>query len=142
MGMRNRILILVALAALVAMGGCSQQKTISREELKSTLQQVSSIAGEAELFVSVLKRRDTTQEFAGGHIEFLEQKLEESQKKLEAKPERGTGDAFNTAKDQAKELHDALEKMKSAPFDAPTLDTAADDIQELRQKLDEARGSL
>lgn len=72
------VLLLFGLAC-----GCSQQKTLSTEELTSEITSALSLASEAQLLTQVARSGRTTQHYVQEHAESLQQEAGDTSRKLE-----------------------------------------------------------
>ncbi len=58
-------------SAIVVLGGCSHQKTMSADELHSQIISGISLSAETEMFLHVVRQGRTTRNCARGHLDYL-----------------------------------------------------------------------
>lgn len=133
-------------ACLLLLGfacGCSHQKTLSRDELRSNIKKAISYAAETELFVDFVRQQHSTTHYAEAHPSYLAEEIEDSVKELtqsKADPsDEQTARLLNAA---LHVLSDALGAVRSSPTDEQTLAVAKARATAVRQRLQEAQAGL
>src|SRR4051812_12477065 len=88
----NKQAIGLALLALsvASLAGCSHQKSIGRDELKSDIRTARSFAAESEIFIEFVIQGRSTHRYAEEHSAYLEDEVQQLAKELgQATPEPG-----------------------------------------------------
>ena len=131
----------VLLLALVC--GCSHQKTLSHEELRSEAKKAVSYAAETELFVDFIRQQHSTTHYAEGHPTYLEQEIEDSVKELtQSIPEPSDEHTARLLNAALHALSDALRAVQSSPMDDQTLAVAKARATAVREKVQEVQAGL
>lgn len=129
------MVLLPALSLLVM--SCSQQKTISREELRSNLRSATSIANETELSIDFVMRKQVTHNFAAGHFRYLGQELAKSTKEFASlRPERGLEQNLKNSGTQLDALAGTLQRIPSEIGDPQALTASKKQVGAIRRALE------
>jgi hypothetical protein len=107
---RAHVLALL-LGGAALLGSCAQRHTLSREELRSDLTSAISAANETEMSIDFVLQKKTTQNFAAGHLRYLERNLRDPIKQVAGStPEPGLEEKATRSRAQM----DALESILTA----------------------------
>jgi len=94
-----RLVTAIAIASLLC--GCSRQKVIGSDDLRSDLTAAISLASETETFIDYAGRQRSTFNFAAGHLAYLAQTARQSAKELhESTPVHSIAQQFMDAQKQ------------------------------------------
>jgi predicted nucleic acid-binding Zn-ribbon protein len=134
---------LAILAAASALWGCSRQKTVAPDALRSDLTAAISLASETETLLDYVDGQRATSNFAEGHLAYLAETARQSAKELhESTPVDSIARQFDEAQkqldalsSQLDTLHDQFERLRA---------TAASrrDLGEIRRNLEQIKASL
>ncbi len=136
-----RLSPLVLLLALTC--GCSQQKTLSHDELRSEFKKGISYAAEMELFVDFVRQQHSTSHYAEVHPAYLADQIEDSIREV-AESKADSADQANLRLLNAglHALADALRAVRSSPTDEQTLAVAKARSTAVRERLQQAQAGL
>lgn len=76
-------LAIVAVLGAVLLAGCSYNKSIDSEELKSDAAELTSIAAEGELFANFVAEGRASEAYVKSHPQYLSKQLRDLRKELE-----------------------------------------------------------
>jgi len=120
---------LVVLLAVSALGGCSNHKVLTPDELRSQLFSAYSYASEVEMFVDYVRQGRATKIFAEGHARQLAKEIAHSEQELAgATPQPQEAQAFQSCKGELDFLRRELQII-------PTLIDNDDALRSERAKL-------
>jgi hypothetical protein len=110
------------LLACFAFNSCSHAKTMSRDELRSSILAAVSLASETEVFIDQLEEGRVTDAFAQGHLNYLSNEVMRSANELrQARTESQLGDALLTSRMETDSLAKTLSDLKAKASDAESL---------------------
>jgi hypothetical protein len=131
----------VILASLLA-AGCSRQKTIDKDQMRSHLRSALSFNAETDLYVDYVRQGRATRHYAQEHAAYLEEAVSRSAKELEegaAAP--GIENALSECKTQLGLLHNELSGLQRTS-DNNALNTAKQNLTKIRESLKKANSQL
>jgi Tfp pilus assembly protein PilP len=129
--------------ALLVLCACSRNKSLTKDELRSELTSVKSLAAEAEMFLDYVRQNRATKFYAQGHIEYLTEEIEQSRKKLQkSSPVQGEEDAAQKLRAQFDALNAELHSIREKLDDVNALATAKEHIARIRQAVDKVNSSI
>src|SRR5690348_7569839 len=104
---------LTAVLLLLISTGCSRQKTLTSDELKSQLTRAISFASEEEMFADYLHAGRATSNFAEQHAAYLDAEIERSANELaKAVPQSETQAALQRCRIQLNQLREELSSLR------------------------------
>jgi len=137
---KTALLVCLALAALI---GCSRQKPLSRDELRSKLRLAESSAAEAGTFINYVRQERATDLYARGHLKYLSSELARIAKELHnALPPPDASAQFADGSRQVDALAAALTDLGSRFGQSNELAREQDQIARIRKALQQAVSSL
>jgi hypothetical protein len=129
------------LASLLA-AGCSRQKTIDKNQMRSHLRSALAFTAESDMFVDYVQQGRATRHYAQEHAAYLEEAVSRSAKELEegaAAP--GIENALSECKTQLGLLHNELSGLQRTS-DNNALNTAKQNLTKIRESLKKANSQL
>ena len=124
------------LGGAALLGSCAQRHTLSREELRSDLTSAISAANETEISIEVVLQGKATQNFAAGHLHYLERDLRDTIKEVAGStPERGLEERAARSRTQMDALASMLAVIASNMKDADALMAAKERVHAIRAAL-------
>lgn len=127
----------------VAITSCSHPKTMSPEELRSTLTEAVSIASESEMFIDYALQKRTTRNYASAHLEYLlEQASQAAKETHESVADAQTQQVKAVCEEQLDRLVQSLSFAHRELDDTDKLRIAKQRIDNARSALDKAKSSL
>jgi hypothetical protein len=128
-------------ALFVILVGCSGQKQLKKEDVRSELISAISLAADTELFIDRVRQGATSESFQHAHVEYLQEQLKDSIKDLEKiQPEPDAADAAAQCRDGFEKLGQELSGVSAANDDR--LSTARNRVEDIRRALERAKASL
>lgn len=131
-----------ALISATLLSGCSGQKTLDAEQLKSSATEIMSLASEGELLVTAVTQKRAPANYTKGHPESLRQQAEDVARELT----KGQSDArvqrqFDGLHDAATRLMQSLNALP-ATSDDPRWQQSRAELENIRREADEIRRTL
>jgi hypothetical protein len=129
------------LASLLA-AGCSRQKTIDKNQMRSHLRSALAFTAESDMFVDYVQQGRATRHYAQEHAAYLEEAVSRSAKELEegaAAP--GIENALSECKTQLGLLRNELSGLQRTS-DNNALNTAKQTLAQIRESLKKANSQL
>jgi hypothetical protein len=134
---------LTAVLLLLISTGCSRQKTLTPDDLKSQLTRAISFASEEEMFVDYLHAGRATSTFAEQHAAYLDAEIQRSADELaKAVPQSGTESALQRCRIQLNQLRAELWNVRTHREDKNALSAAKARVEEIRRDLEQAKSAL
>ena len=134
---------LTAVLLLLVSTGCSRQKTLTSDELKSQLTVAISFASEEEMFVDYLHAGRATSNFAEQHADYLDAEIQRSADELtNAVPQSGTESALQRCRIQLNQLREELWNVRIHREDKNALSATKARVEEIRRDLEQAKSGL
>lgn len=128
---------------LASLCGCSHQKTLSRDDLRSEFTQAISYAAETELLAQFVRQGHATEHFAEAHPSYLGSEIDDSLKELAQKQaEPALDSSFHLLQEQLRTLSRELGAIRSAVSDQDALASAQAQAAKVRQTLQRAQAEL
>ena len=138
--MRN---LIATLAFTLLLSGCSRQKVIGSDDLRSQLTTAISLASETETFLDYVSQHRSTANFAAGHIAYLSQTAADAAKDLhQSKPIYSIEQQFTQSRQQLDALASQLDALQQEVSLGQTPGAAKDQLVELRQSLEQTKAGL
>jgi hypothetical protein len=138
-------LIVLALAGVFSLIGCSRKRSIGREEARSEIRQARSFAAESEMFLDFVLQGDATHRYAEGHSVYLEEAVEQLAKELgQATPETDVENSVRECQTKLSTLAGELSRIPAAigANNEPALLSARERIRQIRASLEKANSRL
>jgi ribosomal protein L29 len=136
-----RVLTTIAFAALLC--GCSRQKIVGRDDLRSDLTAAISLASETETFLDYSRSQRTTSHFAEGHLAYLAQTASESAKELhESTPVHSIAEQFTDAQKQIDALAAQLAALRDQQTGGSATPSSTQELSGIRHSLAQIKASL
>ena len=108
--MRN---LIATLAFAILLSGCSRQKIIGPDDLRSQLTASISLASETETFLDYLSQHRSTFNFAAGHMAYLSQTAAQAAKELhQSTPTYSIAQQFSQCRQQLDALASQLAALQ------------------------------
>ncbi len=135
--------VLAAVMLLATIGGCSHQKTLSHDDLRSQMVEAVSYASEAELFVDFVRQRRATEHYAEEHPRFLREEIGDSLKQLSgARSDAHEEPTLRLIEAELTALSNELAAIGRSLGDDGALAAARGRITQMRQTLERAQAGL
>jgi hypothetical protein len=123
--------------------GCSRQKVIDSDELRSDLTAAISLASETETVIDFVGQHRATVNYATGHIAYLAETARQDAKELhEAIPAPSIAQKFLACRQQLDALASQLASLRSELARQPGAPANTEQLVKLRHALEQARASL
>ena len=124
------------LGAYALLGSCAQRHTLSREEFRSDLTSAISAANETEMSIDFVLQGRTTQNYAAGHLHYMERDLRDTIKQVGGStPEQGLEETVARSRKQMDALAGMLTAISSDMKDADALMAAKERVHAIRDAL-------
>jgi len=136
---------LATLAFAILLSGCSRQKIIGPDDLRSQLTAAISLASETETFLDYLSQHRSTFNFALGHIAYLAQTAGQDAKELhQSKPAPSIAQQFPACQEQFDSLASQLSALQQevAVGQTPAVAIRKDQLAQLRHSLEQLKAGL
>lgn len=138
--MRN---LVATLAFAILLSGCSRQKIIGADDLRSQLTAAISVASEAETFLDYVTQHRSTTNFAAGHIAYLWQTAVDAAKDLhQSTPTYSIEYQFTQGRQQLEALASQLAALQRDVANGQTSATRKDRFEDLRHSLEQIKAGL
>lgn len=123
--------------------GCSRQKTIDADELRSDLSAAISLASETETFIDYVAQHRATGNYATGQIAYLAETARQDAKELhEAVPAPSIAEKFPVCRQQLDALAYQLASLRFELVRHPAGPANTQQLIQLRRALEQSRASL
>lgn len=137
------ICFVTVLPAFVALSGCSSQKVLTQDDLRSELLSANSYASEVEMFIDYIRQGRATTRFTEAHAAQLADEIGNSRKELDTEtPQPATRELFESCKAQLDFLRRELSLVPTLMGNDNLLRSESAKIAARRQRLTEAGSSL
>jgi hypothetical protein len=131
-----------AIFAAALLSGCSGQRTLSKDKLKSTATEVISIAAEAELFAAAAAQHHVPTNYVEGHPEYLRKQAQEIAKELaEGHAELSVAAQFDQLRNEVTQLIKTLNGLPANSTD-PGWQQSQSQLNDIRSKAEAIRQRL
>lgn len=141
--MINSLQLLAILLIAVTMTSCSRQKTVTSEELRSTLKQAASLASESEAFIDYVLQKRATENYARGHLQFLVDEAKRTAKEsYGTAADESTQRILSECQSQLDRLVESLQYANEQSENPDKLQIAKQRVANARKALEKAEGSL
>ena len=128
--------------AAALLSGCSGQRTLNNEKLKSAATEVISIAAEAELFAAAAAQHHVPTKYVEGHPEYLRKQAQEIAKKLaEGHAELRVSVQFDELRNEVSKLIKTLDGLPANSTD-PGWQQSQSQLNDIRSKAEAIRQRL
>jgi hypothetical protein len=122
--------------------GCSGQKTLTPDDLRSKAADVSSLAAEGELFCDFISAGHATSAYISGHTEYLQKLAEKSAQELaESNVPADLEPSLVRLRNDSDELKSALSTARSAAHDPAALSKVHDRFSAVHRSAEQVRHS-
>jgi type IV pilus biogenesis protein CpaD/CtpE len=136
-----RLLATVAIAILLC--GCSRQKIVSPDDLRSDLTAAISLASETETFIDYVGQQRATSNFTEGHLAYLAQTARQSAKELHSSTPVGSiAQQFSATQKAIDALAYQLATMRYQLARSPSAADSTRNLGGIRQTLQQIKASL
>ena len=133
----------ITFATAIGLSGCSHEKPISRDELRSHFTSAISFAAEAEMFIDYVRSKKPTHNFAAGHITYLQEEVSRDVEELtQKKPESGIDNDLEKCRKLMEDLRGEISGIRQVLDGIELLDVAKQRIAAIRQNLNAAKFNL
>lgn len=123
---------LAAVVIVFVATGCTNQKSISKDEMRSQLKVINSTASEAMLFLGQVRAHKLTSTFAAGHEHYLRETSQEVLSDLTGvSPSSGIKAVLADSHALAQELSKALADLPSSTENPSTIDNSAKQLHRI-----------
>lgn len=123
--------------------GCTNQKPLSRDELRSELKLATSFAAETEMFIAYTRQGRPTLHFAHSHAAQLAEEVRSSVGQMGYKsPEAGTEQSFQTCKSELDFLSREIPLIPQLTGNDSALDLESKKVAESHDRLIAASARL
>ena len=136
---------LATLAFAILLSGCSRQKIIGPDDLRSQLTAAISLASETETFLDYLSQHRSTFNFAAGHMAYLSQTAAQAAKELhQSTPTYSIAQQFSQCRQQLDALASQLAALQQevAVGQTPAVAIRKDQLAQLRHSLEQLKAGL
>ena len=141
--MLDAIKALLAILTALFITSCTQQKTISPEELRSAVTQAISLASESDMLIDSVLQKRVTRSYARGHIEYLLDAVARTRQDLNASsPELSNKEHLCKSRQQLDLLVKVLTEAQSELDNAESLQAAKRPLTRVEEVLRNIRGAL
>jgi len=138
-----KAIVAFALGFILILCGCSRQKILTKDELRSELTSAKSLARETEMFLDLVRQNRVTKYYAQGHIEYLIEVIERSKEELEeSSPAQGEEDAAQELKVHFYQLNTELRSIRGRLDEQAAVAAAKEHFAQIRHALDGADPSI
>ena len=128
---------------LVASTGCSRNKVLTPDDLKSQLTTAISFAAEEQMFIDYIRRSRYTHDFAEQHAAYLDAEIARSAHELsQAVPQPAIESQFQKCRTQLNQLRDELTGVRANLRNDPALAATNIRLEKIRHDLEQAKSSL
>ncbi|HET9184022.1 MAG TPA: hypothetical protein VFP59_17985 [Candidatus Angelobacter sp.] len=135
--------LIATLAFAMLLSGCSRQKIIGPDDLRSQLTAAISLASETETFLDYISQHRATANFAAGHLSYLSQTAADAVKDLhQATPTYSIEKQFTQTRQQVDALSSQLAALQREVAVGQTSAAGKDQLVELRRSLEQIKASL
>jgi hypothetical protein len=123
--------------------GCSRQKVIGSDDLRSDLTAAISLASETETFMQYVNAQRATSNFAEGHLAYLDQTARKSAQELhESTPVHSIVEQFSHSQKQLDALAAQLNTLRAELAAGHATPASTRELSRIRQSLEEIKASL
>ena len=131
------------LAFTILLSGCSRQKIIGADDLRSQLTAAISLAAETETVLDYVSQHRSTVNFAAGHLAYLSQTAARDAKELhQSTPTYSIEQQFTQSQQQLDALASQLAALqRQATLGQPSA-TTKDQLEQLRRSLEQIKAGL
>lgn len=133
-----RLMCAAALVSAALLSGCSGQRTLDQEKLKSAATEIESIASEGALLAAAVVEHHASANYAKGAPEYLRKQAEDVSNELQGRPDAHVQDRLESLRDAAERLMDALNALP-ANRDDPRWQQSRAQLDNIRQQAEEVR---
>ena len=134
-----RLMCAAALVSAALLSGCSGQRTLDQEKLKSAATEIESIASEGALLAAAVVEHHASANYAKGAPEYLRKQAEDVSKELkQGRPAAHVQHRLESLRDAAERLMDALNALP-ANRDDPRWQQSRAQLDNIRQQAEEVR---
>jgi hypothetical protein len=135
--------VVTAIAAVSLLCGCSRQKTVGPDDLRSDLTAAISLASETETFIDYVGQQRATSNFAEGHLAYLAETARQSAKELhESTPVHSIVPQFADAQKQLDALAYQLATMRYQLAEGQSTKIPITYLSTIRHRLQQIKASL
>ena len=138
--MRN---LVSTLACAILLSGCSRQKIMGADDLRSQLTAAISLTSETEIFLDYVTQHRSTVNFAAGHMAYLSQTAVQAAKELQqSTPTYSIQQQFTQTRQQLDALASQLASLQQEVAVGQTPAAANDQMVKLRHSLEQIKAAL
>jgi hypothetical protein len=134
---------LTAVLLLFACTGCSRNKVITPDDLKSHLTSAMSFASEEEMFIDYIRAGRSTRNYAEQHAAYLDAEIARLADELaKAVPQPATESALQQCRIQLNQLRNELWNVRIHRGDQNALAASKSRLEKIRRDLEQAKSAL
>jgi len=127
------------LLAAALLSGCSGQRTLNDDKLKSTAKEVISIAAEAELFAAAAAQHHVPTKYVESHPEYLRKQAQDIAKELaEGEAELSIAPQIDQLRNAVTQLIKTLDGLPASSTD-PGWQQSQSQLNDIRSKAEVVR---
>lgn len=135
--------LIPTLAFAILLSGCSHQKIIGPDDLRSQLTAAISLASETETFLDYVSQHRFTANFAAGHLAYLSQTAAYAVKDLhQATPTYSIEKQFTQSRQQLDALSSQLAALQRKVAVGQISAAAKDQLADVRRSLEQIKAGL
>jgi hypothetical protein len=135
--------LIATLACAIVLSGCSRQKIMGADDLRSQLTAAISLTSETETFLDYVTQHRSTTNFAAGHIAYLSQTAAQAAQDLhQFTPTYSIEKQFTQSRQQLDALASQLAALQRQVALGETSATAKDQFANLRRSLEQSKAGL
>jgi hypothetical protein len=130
------------LISAMLLSGCSGQRTLTDDKLKSAATEIISIASEGELFAAAAAEYHAPAKYAEGHPEYLRKQAQSIVRELaQGQPQGDAKPQFDQLRHAVTRLIETLDALPASTGDRRWQQSRSQ-LDEIRRKADEIRRTL
>jgi hypothetical protein len=135
--------LIATLAFAILLSGCSRQKIMGADDLRSQLTAAISLTSETEIFLDYVTQHRSTGNFAAGHLAYLSQTAAQATKELQqSTPTYSIQQQFTQSRQQLDALGSQLASLQQEVAVGRTPAAANEQLVKLRHSLEQIKAGL
>jgi soluble lytic murein transglycosylase-like protein len=135
--------LIATLAFAILLSGCSRQKIMGADDLRSQLTAAISLTSETETFLDYVTQHRSTGNFAAGHLAYLSQTAAQAAKQVQqSTPTYSIQQQFTQSRQQLDALGSQLASLQQEVAVGRTPAAANDQLVKLRHSLEQIKAAL
>jgi soluble lytic murein transglycosylase-like protein len=135
--------LIVTLAFAILLSGCSRQKIMGADDLRSQLTAAISLTSETETFLDYVTQHRSTGNFAAGHLAYLSQTAAQAAKQVQqSTPTYSIQQQFTQSRQQLDALASQLASLQQEVAVGQTPAAANGQLVKLRHSLQQIKAGL